>query len=74
MTCQVYECQDDNDSIGPDGQCHDYDETLEKRHEDLKVVANECGTTVKSMDSKMKELMAQLQEEMAEKENLQTKL
>lgn len=53
MTCQVNECEDERDSIGPDGLCHDYDETLEKRHDDLKVAATECSKTAKSMDQKI---------------------
>jgi len=31
MRCKAYECEDSKESIGPDGECHDF----EQQHEEL---------------------------------------
>jgi len=70
MTCMTYECEDDRDSIGPDGECHEYDDTLESKYEQLQGEATECSKSVGQMNGKIQELMLQLQEEISQKERL----
>lgn len=68
MKCQTQVCEDARDSIGPDGECHDYDETLESRHKQLQKEANKCATSVQQMGKQIQDLMAKLQKETSEKE------
>jgi hypothetical protein len=74
MSCKAYKCPDIRDSIGPDGECHPYDETLELRHEKLKVVAEQCALSVKDLNAKIKALTDQLANETKEKEELDSLL
>lgn len=74
MDCEAQICQDSRDSIGPDGKCHAYDETLEKRHETLKGEAKLCADSVKQMGEKIKELMSQLQKETEKSDQLANEL
>jgi len=53
MSCAAQKCDDEKDSIGPDGECHDYDESLEGKYEELKLQANECALSVKGMIPKI---------------------
>lgn len=47
---------------------------LDERHNTLKVEAAECAKSVNSMDKQIQELMAQLQNEIKEKEQLKSEL
>jgi len=49
MSCVHVVCPDENDSINADGECHDFDETLEKRHDDLIKKSVEVGKVVVDM-------------------------
>lgn len=73
MSCVGVTCPDEDDSVNADGECHDYDETLEGEHEDLKVKSLEMGQILIKMDETMNELLADLQKERTEKEDWQRK-
>lgn len=47
---------------------------MDERHNTLKVEAAECAKSVNSMDKQIQELMAQLQNEIKEKEQLKSEL
>lgn len=73
MSCVGVTCPNEDDSVNADGECHDYDETLEAQLEDLKVKSLEMGQILIKMDEKMNEMLADLKIEKAEKEDLQRK-
>lgn len=71
MSCVGVTCPDENSSVNADGECHDYDETLEGELEDLKYKSLEMGQILIKMDEKMNEMLDELQKERAEKEDWQ---
>lgn len=74
MSCKAQVCKDARDSIGPDGECHAYDETLEQRFEALKKESTECAGSVKQMGIQIQQLMQKLQKEIESKDKLQNAL
>lgn len=74
MSCKTYSCNDEKDSLGPDGECHPYDETLEQRFDDLKTESENCAKSFNTMNIKMEELLAQLKTTMDKNQELESKL
>lgn len=62
MSCDHFQCPDEGDSINANGECHDFDETLEERHDALIKKSVEVGKSVVQMDKKLSELLAELKE------------
>lgn len=60
MSCHTAQCDDERDSIGPDGECHEYDDTLEKRFEALSEQASACASNVEQLNRKVELLELQL--------------
>lgn len=52
LSCYTEQCENERDSIGPDGECDPYDDTCEKKLAKVEKEASQCAQSVKEMNTK----------------------